>query len=46
MDFSSTITTAVSDMGGELATVGAAAIGIGIVVFGLQRGWSFLRSLV
>lgn len=46
MDFATTITGAVSDMGPQLATVGAAAIGIGVVVFGLQKGWKFLRSMV
>lgn len=46
MDFATTVTGAVAGMGTELATVGAAGIGIGVVVFGLARGWSFLRSLV
>lgn len=46
MDFATTVTGAVAGMGGELATVGAAGITIGVVVFGLQRGWKFLRSMV
>lgn len=46
MDFATTITGAVAGMGGEIATVGAAGIGISVVLFGLARGWSFLRSLV
>lgn len=44
--FADTITGAVSGMGAELATVGAAGITIGVVVFGLQRGWKFIRSMV
>ena len=46
MDFGDTITTAISGLGGEFTTVGVAAIGIAVGLFGLQRGWKFLRSLV
>lgn len=44
--FGGIVTSAVSGMGGELLTVGAAGVGIGVVIFGVQRGWRFLRSLV
>lgn len=40
-----TITTATSDMGTELLTVGGAAIGVGVLVFVLRRGWGFFKSL-
>jgi hypothetical protein len=46
MDFGTTVTGAVAGMGGELTTVGAAGIGIGVVIFGLRKGWSFLKSMV
>jgi hypothetical protein len=46
MNFAETVTGAVSGMGGELTTVGTAAITIGVVVFGLRKGWQFLKSMV
>lgn len=46
MDFGDTITGAITGIGAEFSTVGVAAIGIGVVLFGLQRGWKFFRSLV
>lgn len=46
MDFGTTVTGAVTGMAGEFSTVGVTAIGIAVGLFGLQRGWKFLRSLV
>lgn len=44
--FDTAITSAISGMSADFTTVGVAGIAIGVVLFGLQRGWSFLRSLV
>lgn len=44
--FASIVTGAASGMGAELGTVAAAGVGIGIVIFGVRKGWKFLKSLV
>ncbi len=41
-----TITTALSNMQGELLQVGAVGLGIGVAIFGLRRGWKLVKGFV
>lgn len=40
---SNVFTSAMTDFSGELLLVAAAAIGVGIVVLGLTRGWGLVK---
>lgn len=44
-DISGPVTTAVAGLQTEVTAVAAAALGIGVVTFGLRRAWGFFKSL-
>lgn len=39
----STLTTAVTDMGPQLLQVGGVALGVGVIVLLLTRGWGLIK---
>lgn len=45
-DITSTVTTAVTGLGPAILGVGAGAIGVSVLLFGLRKAWGFFRGLV
>jgi hypothetical protein len=45
-DITTTVTTAATGLGPAVLGVGAGAIGVSVLLFGLRKAWSFFRGLV
>jgi hypothetical protein len=45
-DAANTIGAAIADLGPQLFTVAGAALGVGVGVLALTKGWSFVKKFI